>query len=238
MVTPVVLYQHHHFLVATFGGRTCSSQRDLTDAAMTWCKKRTGHDMAHLIYPPRDASHTGFQTVLHAAREFKVRAEGMLVQPQSGIGILSKDCAIAVAYNHDSGALAAAHTGRAALSPPVDCAACSFTVMQPLLSRVATTGHTNAVEIYVTASICGHCFQHEQPGAQGLIVPFRARYPQAIVGDFGLDQFTVIKGECTARGVDPSRITHDSVCTKAHPQLSSHRNQDEVSNLTLIVRLR
>ncbi len=234
MTEPVVLYQHTHFLVATFGGKTCEA---IDKAAEKWLRLHHQRPLTHLITPPSKRTQEGFQTILHAHWQRYVKAEGMIIKPGATIGIFSNDCAIAVAFNRDTEVLAATHTGREALTRNPDCPACGFTIISSLLNKVApSTQPRDNVEIYVTASICGVCFQHNHESAQGKIAPFRKTHPSAIVGNHGLDQFEVIKQECICRGVKTENISHDGCCTKEHDLLSSYRNGDTNPNLTVIMR--
>jgi len=236
MAEPTVLFKHTHFLVALFGGEFHALPRA---AAETWLQETTKQRLAYEIIPPSGEKKPGFKNVLQASSTYKVSAEGMVIPPDTAVSILSKDCAIVTAFNRQTGVLAVTHTGRAALTGSSEaCPSCSFTVLTQLFSRVAPRGSDcSQVELYVTGSICGHCFQHEQPTAQSKLEFFKQHYPNAIVGRYGLDQFTVIKEEALRRGVLREHIYHDELCTREDPRLSSLRGNTKGTNLTMVVNL-
>ncbi len=217
--------------IALFGGHASSSP---LQESLLWAKTHNS-ELAHVVLPPSDAHGPGFQSVVKDSSDFCVFADGMEVPEKKAVAIASGDCPIVVAYNPDNHKLAIAHAGRAALTP-TSCKACRFNVIAPLLQKVAERGtDPSRVLIYVTAGICGHCFQHEQPEAQGLLTPFQEKYPRAIVGKYGLDLFEVIRASCLERGVKAKNITHDGLCTKEHEQLASHRCGDKRRNLTVVL---
>ena len=71
MTEPVDLYQHTHFLVATFGGKTSEA----TDkAAEAWLMTNHQKTLSHLVTPPSKRTQEGFQTILHAHWQRRVQA--------------------------------------------------------------------------------------------------------------------------------------------------------------------
>ncbi len=221
--------RYDRFETALFGGLSSSP----FDEAREWLRERN-FALTYMVFPPSDKDGRGFQTVRQYSDDIAVHAEGMIVPKGAAVGIQSGDCSIVTAYNPVPDTLAITHAGRPALTPYDNI--CGYNVVSALLNAVAPGGANCAeVRIYITAAICGKCFQHEKPDAQKLIAPFRDKFPSAIVGGHGLDLVEVIRQGCIRRGVPAENIHHDGLCTKEHPSLASYCNGDNERNLTVVV---
>ncbi len=214
--------------VATFGGGTGAFE-----AALLYIKA-AGRDAHALVRPPSGPGQPGFKMIAARATHFELEADGLVIPRRSAVMIYSRDCPIVTLHEYMNDQTVVYHAGRPALT---NHQARDASVTDVALRTIAKHQHERATTVaYIAASICSDCFVHDGPGAEAHLTYFRQRFPNTITDPGGrLDLPSVIAQELHEQGLFPRNISHDGVCTREHPRLTSHRNGDKESNITVVL---
>ena len=149
-------------------------------------------------------------------------ADGIMTDDKNiDLVMTNADCPIFVMHETTTEMTLLGHAGRAALSPSDT----EENIITLAYDRLTKGMPEPKVIVYITGSICDHCFEHDQDGAEEFIAPFRQWYPAAVTDkERGtLDMPKLIRWQLEELGVNPENITHDGVCTKGTDWLASHR---------------
>lgn len=198
-------------------------------------------DRICLIDVPSGPKGAGFQTVQLPDFTAPIQAEGTILRLSGSAATLqTRDCPTVVLYDGLTHRTVVTHAGRPALTPPADCAACSFSVLDAAYQQLR--GHEKGdrhVRAFILGSICGHCFVHDEPGAEAYVTPFD-RFGEAIFTDRSkgaLDLVKHIRTQLEHKGIPPENIVHDKLCTKEDERLSSRRGgRCDTKNTIIVVR--
>lgn len=202
-------------------------------------------DKICIIKAPGDSSKIGYQNVAQPKfgipnqTKFDVYSEGViLTEKRSAAIIRPADCPTLVLYELVQGRGVITHAGRSAMTP-------TNSVGKPLRNIVTiaydavTDNHPDPyVFAYITGSICGHCFIHDNPGAEKLVKPFDQFGSHAFTNRStgALNLVEIAKQQLLQLGVLDENIKHDGLCTYESDWLGSYRrNQNEVRNAVVVV---
>lgn len=228
--------------VATVGkqpvaGRQLQSWNDIT----LWANEMGADNdrICHIVAPSNSRS-AGYQTIGMADYANPVYAEGVVLTEEGSAAVIqTADCPVIVMRNRKNGNVLVTHAGRPALTPPDDCDACQGNIVAYACRRIlGWPQEPDAVEVFVTAHICGQCFVHDQPGAEAYVAPFD-RFGAAAFTDRSrgaLDMFAIIKAQMIGYRIDEERISRDGRCTKETGVLASYRQGDRTRNTIIVVR--
>lgn len=227
--TVVSEYEFHPKLrVYTIGGKR---GHPLSTALLL--AKANGLVHQSVLRPSRSPQGRGFKCIVPLQANVTY-GDGVLVPSTGAVSVESKDCPIVVLYNYIRGRTVVCHAGRSALSRkyPSDTTVLDAAI-QAVTDKPTDRQYTKA---YVTAGICGHCFEHAGKDDEQYLAPFRKLHPGAIGPRGQLSLRAIILAELQELGLMVENIAFDHACTREHPLLSSHRDCDEYPNHTLVLQ--
>lgn len=200
-----------------------------------------------VILPARNETDHGFQSIVTAAWQTRIKADGVWYtrqRPGNVLAMPTADCPTIIGWQPEAERLCLAHGGRPALTPH-GCCQC-----QTVLSRMANTFGYRIdqpmadVLFAVTPCISAPHFRHDfHAEARALVDPFRAMHetwPEyGVIADEQqdtLDLRAVVQLQLERWYRVPSAhiITHDA-CTVTDSALASRRAGDQAHNLTLVL---
>ncbi|MCB9810556.1 MAG: polyphenol oxidase family protein [Candidatus Nomurabacteria bacterium] len=174
--------------------------------------------------------------VFNSGRKHDVRAEGVLLtEPGSAAVIKTADCPTLILYDKLNRKGIINHAGRPALTPR-NIANGRFSNIVTITHQILTENSPKTQLIaYITGSICGDCFLHDNENGRRLAEPFINVFGDEVMTEkHGLDLPLVIKKQLMRLGVKKENITHDEICTFENESLYSYRNKDGLSRNTVI----
>lgn len=180
----------------------------------------------------RGSGDSGFMGVYPAYYKELMLADGILLtEPSSAACIQTADCAAIVLLDRKTHHAVLMHAGRAGLSGEGNCPSCSV-VINGVKALCDAGGKVEDIEALVVGTICGHCFVHNDPGAEKYVERFR-RYTPSVFADEeagALDLYRVIVAQLRHEGVPEGSIRHEGPCTRETPALSSYRRDRDKKN--------
>lgn len=210
--------------------------RHAVDAAL---QMGAHHNRVCIIYVPSNHTGKGHKNIQNPDFEQPIYAEGTILQSRGqAVALQTDDSPTVILYDSKTHNVVVTHAGRPAMTPPEECATCSFSVLdaayQRLLGHEKADGHIHA---FIIGSICGHCFVHDEPGAEAFVTPFD-RYGHDVFTDRSkgaLDMVKLITLQLRHRGIPAENIRHDGQCTQENVDLSSRRGGRYKNKNTIIV---
>ena len=234
------VFQAPHLRIGLLGNRPHFS-RDTRHAREAALLMGARHNSICIINVPSDKNGAGHKTIQNASFDASIASDGaLLLQCGSAAALQTADCPTLILCDTITNNVAIAHAGRPALSPPIECATCSFSVVDAAFNRLMPDkNRAGDVKAFIVGSICGHCFVHENPDSEEFVRPFD-HFGEQVFTDRSrgaLDLVAVIKLQLKYHGVLEENIMHDHLCTMENNWLASRRGgRYEKRNTIVVVR--
>lgn len=152
-------------------------------------------------------------------------------QPDAVIGLSTADCQSVIIKNLLTNRLVVAHGGKPAMTPGHIKEDARWNIIDLCIQKAIERADPSNLRIYVTGTISGHHYWHDELQAQPTMEPFKRVYGEDVFTgdpkDGRLDLFSVTQLTARRWKVPECQIHSDGLCTFKHPHLASYRNPNK-----------